>query len=133
MNAFSMKSWEETIVSGEEGAPRVAHAHAAMRYEGVIEGESSCDFLLYYPGEGFDGGATTSPGLERIDGSVDGRKGSFVIRHEVGFDLSGIHGEWTVVEGSGSGELTGLTGHGTVTGEMGRETVSYTFDHAFSA
>jgi hypothetical protein len=129
-NAFTMKSWDETIVSGEEGAPRVAHAHAMMRYAGIIDGESSCDFLLYYPGEGFDGGGSTSPGFERIEGSVDGRKGSFVIRHEVGFDPNGIQGTWTVVGGSGSGELTGLTGTGTAAGEMGQETVSYTFEYA---
>jgi hypothetical protein len=132
MNAVSMKNWAEEIVSGEDGSPRVAHAHAVMRYKGVIEGESSCDFLLYYPGEGFDGGATTSPGLERIDGSVDGRKGSFVIRHEVGFDLNGIQGAWTVVEGSGSAELTGLTGSGTITGQPGQETMSYTFEQVFN-
>lgn len=129
MNTFSMKSWEEEIVSGEDGGPRVAHAHAAMRYQGIIEGESVYDVLLYYPGEGFDGGTTTSPGFERIDGSVDGRKGSFIIRHEVGFDLNGIQGTWTVVEGSGSGELAGLTGVGTVAGEMGKETMAYTFEH----
>jgi hypothetical protein len=128
-NAFTMKSWDETIVTGEEGAPRVAHAHAIMRYAGVIDGESSCDYLLYYAGEGFDGGGNTSPGFERIEGSVDGRKGSFVIRHEVGYDRNGIQGTWAVVEGSGSGELTGLTGTGTAVGEMGQETVSYTFEY----
>lgn len=129
-NAFTMKSWDETIVSGEEGAPRVAHAHAIMRYAGVIDGESSCDYLLYYPGEGFDGGGNTSPGFERIEGSVDGRKGSFVIRHEVGYDRNGIQGTWAVVEGSGSGELAGLTGTGTAVGETGQEMVSYTFEYA---
>jgi hypothetical protein len=133
-NAFTMKSWDEQIVSGDkgaEGAPRVAHAHAGMRYSGVIDGESTCDFLLYYPGEGYDGGGITSAGLERIEGSVDGRKGSFVIRHEVGFDLEGIQGVWAVVEGSGLGELAGLSGTGTAAGEMGEETVAYTFDYAF--
>jgi len=131
VNTFSMKNWDEQLVSGEDGAPRVAHAHAFMRYEGLIEGESICDYLLYYPGEGFDGGATTSPGLERIEGSVNGRKGSFVLRHEIGFDPKGIQGTWTVVAGSGSGELTGLAGVGTVAGEMGKETMSYTFEYEF--
>ena len=128
-NAFTMRSWDERLVSGEEGTPRVAHAHAVMRFAGVIEGDSSCDFLLFYPGEGFDGGATTSPGFERIEGSVAGRKGNFVVRHEVGFDLNGIQGTFTVVDGSGTGELSGLTGSGTVTGALGQETVSYAFEY----
>jgi hypothetical protein len=130
-NAFTVKSWEERIVSGEEGAPRVAHAHSIMRYSGVIDGESTTDFLLYYPGEGYDGGGVTSPGLERIEGSVDGRKGSFVVRHEVGFDLEGIHAEWTVVDASGTGELAGLAGSGKTAGELGEDAMSYTFDYKF--
>lgn len=130
-NTFTMKGWDEKIVSGEDGAPRVAYAHATMRYSGVIDGESSCDYLLYYPGEGFDGGGVTSPGLERITGSVDGRAGSFVLRHEVGFDLQGINGSFAVVDGSASGGLAGLSGTGTITGAGGQAPVSYTFDYSF--
>lgn len=130
MNTFAMKNWEETLVSGTEGRPRVAHAHATFAYSGLIEGEAVIDYLLYYAGEGFDGGGTTSPGLERIEGSVDGRKGSFVIKHDTGFDAKGISSKFAVVEGSGTGELAGITGTGTTTGALGEPTMSYTF--AFS-
>jgi hypothetical protein len=126
-NTFSMQSWDEKIVSGIDGAPRVAHAHATMKYSGVIEGTSTVDFLLFYVGEGYEGGGHSAPGFERIEGSVDGRKGSFVIRHEIGFGANGIHGTWEVVAGSGSDELTGLTGTGTLAAKSGQETVSYTW------
>jgi hypothetical protein len=129
-NTFHPKSWDEHVVSGEEGTPRFAHAHAVMTYSGLIEGESASDSLLYYAGEGYDGGGTTSPGLERIDGSVAGRKGSFVIRHEVGFDTQGVRGTWTVVPGSGTGELAGIGGSGTISGAMGSESMEYTFDYS---
>ncbi|MFI7123285.1 DUF3224 domain-containing protein [Amycolatopsis sp. NPDC049868] len=128
MNTFAMKNWEEAIVSGTEGAPRVAYAHATLAYSGLIEGESVIDYLLYYAGEGYDGGHTTSPGLERIEGSLDGRRGSFVIKHDTGFDAQGITSTFTVVEGSGTGELAGITGGGTTTGVLGEPTMSYTFD-----
>jgi len=127
-NTFAMSGWDEKIVSGVEGEPRVAHAHATLNYSGVIEGSSTCDYLLYYPGEGYDGGETTSPGLERIEGTVGGRRGSFLIRHEVGFDQKGIQGTWTVVPGSGTGELAGLSGTGTLASALGEETVGYTFE-----
>ncbi|WP_370946865.1 DUF3224 domain-containing protein [Amycolatopsis sp. cg5] len=133
MNTFTPKNWDEKIVSGTEGSPRVAHAHVTFTYTGVIEGESVCDYLLFYPGEGFDGRGTTSPGLERIEGTVDGRAGSFVIRHEVGFDLKGVHGSWTVVPGSGTGELAGLSGGGEASGTVGStdsQTMSYTFEYS---
>ncbi|EME57420.1 DUF3224 domain-containing protein [Amycolatopsis decaplanina] len=130
MNTFAMKNWEEAIVSGTEGGPRVAHAHATLAYNGLIEGESVIDYLLYYAGEGHDGGDTTSPGLERIEGSVDGRKGSFVIKHDTGFDAKGTTSAFEVVKGSGTGELAGITGTGTTTGVFGEPTMSYTLEYA---
>ncbi|OZM75175.1 hypothetical protein CFN78_03160 [Amycolatopsis antarctica] len=132
-NTFTMRSWEEEVVDGPDGGPRIAHVHATLAYSGVIEGTSRCDYLLYYGGDGHDGGGTTSPGLERIEGTVDGRRGSFVIRHEVGFDLAGVAGTWTVVAGSGTGRLAGLSGSGTLGGAFGEESVGYTFDHRFGS
>ncbi|MFI6027663.1 DUF3224 domain-containing protein [Amycolatopsis magusensis] len=130
MNTFATKTWEENVVSGTEGQPRYAHAHAVMTYSGLIEGESSCDYLLYYTGPDYDGAGQRAPGFERIEGAVDGRKGSFVIRHEVAFDANGIDGTFTVVDGSGTGELTGLRGTGTATGASGEAAMSYTFDYS---
>ena len=123
-DTFTMKTWDEKVVSGPEDGPRYAHAHCTFDYSGVIEGTSSCDYLLYYTAEGTD---EKAPGFERIEGSVDGRKGSFVIRHSVGYGATGVHGTFTVVPGSGTGELTGLTGKGTIAGAS--ETMSYTFEY----
>lgn len=131
MNTFTMQNWEEALVSGSEGGPRVAHAHAALAYNGVIEGSSIVDYLLYYADEGYDGGETTSPGLERIEGTVDGREGSFVIRHETGFDAKGVSSKFDVVPGSGTGELAGISGSGTTSGVLGEPAMSYTFTFSF--
>ncbi|MFC4004317.1 DUF3224 domain-containing protein [Prauserella oleivorans] len=129
-NTYTMRSWDEHVVAGPENGPRYAHVHATFAYSGVIEGRSTCDYLLYYPGEGYDGGGQLAPGFERIEGSVEGRKGSFVIRHDVGYGPDGISDTWSVVPGSGTGELSGLTGAGTATGST--ETIAYTFDHRFA-
>src|SRR3569833_2506122 len=110
INAFTMKNWEENIVSAAEGGPRVAYAHAAMAYDGVIEGESVCDLLLYYAGEGYESGTTTSPSFEHIEGKVDGRAGTFVVKHEFTFDAQGNTTTNSDEPGSGTGELAGLTG-----------------------
>lgn len=126
-NTFTMRSWDEKIVDGPEDGPRFAHAHVTFAYTGIIEGTSVCDFLLYYAGEGYTGSGQTAPGFERIDGTVDGRKGSFVIRHEVGYESHGVAGTFTVVPGSGTGELAGLSGGGTISGTS--ETMDYTFDY----
>src|SRR5919201_823163 len=107
-DTFAMKNWDEQIVSGAENGPRVAYAHATMAYSGLIEGESVLDHLLYYAGEGHDGEGTAAPGFERFEGSVAGRKGSFVVKHETSFDSKGIWSDFTVVPGSGTGELAGI-------------------------
>ncbi|TNC23176.1 DUF3224 domain-containing protein [Amycolatopsis alkalitolerans] len=120
-NTFTTKSWDEAIVDGPEDGPRFAHAHCTFEYHGVIEGTAVCDYLLYYPGEG------PAPGFERITGSVEGRKGSFVIRHEVRYSRDGIRGTFTVVPGSATGELAGLTGTGTIAGAG--DPMDYTFDY----
>ncbi|WAL64829.1 DUF3224 domain-containing protein [Amycolatopsis cynarae] len=125
-NTFTMKTWQEEIVSGPEDGPRFAHAHATFDYTGVIEGSSACDYLLYYGGEGFQG--HDAPGLERIEGAVGGRKGSFVIRHEVAYEGHSVTGTFTVVPGSATGELAGLTGTGTTGGSSA--TMNYTFDYS---
>lgn len=122
-----MKTWDEAIVDGPEDGPRFAHAHVTFEYSGIVQGTSVCDFLLYYAGEGYEGEGQTAPGFERITGSVDGRKGSFVLRHEVGYGKDGVQGTFTVVPGSGTGELTGLRGSGTSGGAS--ETMDYTFDY----
>lgn len=128
-NTFTPRSWDEQIVSGGENAPRFVHAHVTFGYTGLIEGSSTCDYLLYYAGEGYDSGGQTAPGIERVEGSVEGRKGSFILRHEVGYAADGIRGTFTVIPGSGTGELAGITGSGTVWGAS--RTMNYTFDYSW--
>ena len=129
-NTYRVSGWEENVVSGEETGPRYAHARARMAYTGVIEGESTVDYLVFYSGTGYVSDHP-SLGLERIEGSVAGREGSFVIQHEVDFDATGITGRWTVLSGSGTGELAGLSGTGTIGGKHGETDLPYTFEYSF--
>lgn len=125
-NTFTMKSWDEHVVSGPDDGPRYAHARATFTYSGVIEGTSTCDYVLYYAGPGHES-ALRAPGFERIEGSVNGRAGSFVVRHDVAYGADGVRDTWFVVPGSGTGELAGLSGTGTAEGST--ETIAYTFDY----
>ena len=52
--------------------------------------------------------------LERVEGTLDGRSGTFALRH-VGTIVDGVPTlDLSVVEGSGTGDLAGLTGTGTI-------------------
>jgi hypothetical protein len=60
-------------------------------------------------------------GLQTVTGSLVGRSGSFVLRTAGTFDGSKAEGELTVVEGSGTGELAGISGTGSFSAPMGSE------------
>ncbi len=75
-------------------------------------------------------GSARCVGLQRIDGSLGERKGSFIIEASGDFDGASSSGEWTVVEGSGTGELAGIRGAGRFNAPGGPE-ASYDLDHEF--
>jgi hypothetical protein len=86
-------------------------------FTGAIEGTSTVE-MLYTRTPGADGSFAGAGyvALERIAGSVDGRHGSFVLLH-----ISTVVGEdpplarYVISPGSGTGELTGLSGVGLIT------------------
>jgi Protein of unknown function (DUF3224) len=86
-------------------------------FTGAIEGTSTVE-MVYTRTPGDDGSFAGAGyvALERISGSVDGRHGSFVLLH-----ISTVMGDdpplarYVISPGSGTGELTGLTGVGLIT------------------
>ena len=49
-------------------------------------------------------------GLQRVDGSLGGMNGSFVVESNGAFDGGEAKGTWSVIPRSGTGDLAGLTG-----------------------
>jgi hypothetical protein len=80
------------------------------RFTGAIEGTGVADHirLLHRDGTGI------STGIERVEGTVNGRRGSFILT-AYGRNLGPtmVSGTWTVEPGSGTAELTGLRGRGS--------------------
>ena len=127
-NTFTFTSWDEAPAPEGHQGPRTAHAHTKNEFAGVIEGHGVADHVMYYSGQGDNWGTGTFYGFEQITGTVDGRKGSFVLKHEGTFDGTIVRADWTVVEGSGTVELEGLAGRGSFVSTHGESTTSYTFD-----
>lgn len=65
--------------------------------------------------------------MERVDGSLNGRKGSFVLQHSGTMNRGESSLALTVVPDSGTGELAGLTGAMTIEIKSGLH--SYHFDY----
>lgn len=70
--------------------------------------------------------------MELLSGSVDGRKGTFVLEERGSFDAAGTVCRFEVVPGSGTGDLAGLTGSGGFTFRYGDTSVEYTFTYGIA-
>jgi hypothetical protein len=107
---FEIKKWEEQPYHESDDGAKMTSAHVSFLYHGAIEGESIMEYLMSYRPDG----TGVYVGLERIAGSIDGRSGSFVLQHTGTFASDGVRGTYLVVPGSGTGDLHGLRGEGSL-------------------
>lgn len=69
--------------------------------------------------------------IEAVTGTLDGKHGSFALQHSGVMDQSGVRMTVTVVPGSGTGELKGISGTFTIHIDNGQH--SYDFEHTIAA
>jgi hypothetical protein len=118
--SFTIKSWDEQPFAELEGAPKLTQARVTTTYTGDLDGEATSTLVMAY-----DGADASYAGYERVVGSLGGRSGSFVLRLAGGFEQGAARTDWTVVEGSGTGELAGLQGEGGYVAKQGEPEVAY--------
>jgi hypothetical protein len=92
-----------------EGDIRLTHASGTQRFSGDIVGDGSIDWLIAYRADR----SAHMVGLQRITGTVNGQAGAVVIAAIADHDGAASRATWTIVEGSGSGQLVGISGRGT--------------------
>ncbi len=105
---FAMKSWDEKPYAEMEGGRKLTRASVVYTYTGDIEGEGTVEYLMVYG----PNGSGHYVGLERVEGKVGGRSGSFVIQHTGTFEAHSVSDTWFITPESGTGDLQGLTGRG---------------------
>jgi hypothetical protein len=106
---FAIKSWDEKPYSEGPDLPKLTRARVTKTFTGDLEGEGVVEYLMMYRGDG----SATFVGLERIEGRIDGKSGTFVL-HRSGVFESGLAKEsYSVIDGSATGELLGLRGEGS--------------------
>jgi len=110
-STFEVKSWDEKTVDEVDGRLKITRASVVFAHHGDLEAESAMEYLMAYR----DDGSATVVGMERITGRLDGKVGTFVVESRGGYADGTARGELTVVEGSGTGQLEGIRGHGTST------------------
>jgi uncharacterized protein DUF3224 len=116
-SSFAIKNWDEKPYSEGENQPKLTRASVTKTFRGDIEGEGVIDYLMMYRADG----TAAFVGLERVVGRLGGRAGSFVLQHSGEYDGTVAKASYSVVPGSGTGELTGLRGKGSATAGHSKE------------
>jgi hypothetical protein len=128
---FAIQSWDEKTWEGQpynevQGA-KITRAEVSKSLQGDIQGQSMLQYLMSY----HENGTVSFVGLERVVGSLGGKSGSFVLQR-IGADEDGVLKEtYSVVPGSGTGELKGLRGTGSATIGEHAEHYPFTLDYHF--
>ncbi|HET6708013.1 DUF3224 domain-containing protein [Amycolatopsis sp.] len=117
--SFTVDKWEPQATD-EFAGTELARVMIAKTFTGAVEGTSNVELLTA-------NNATSRAyvGFERLEVAVDGRKGGFVLHHTAD-EESGM--TVTILPGSGTGELTGITGKADIEidGDDHRLTLTYT-------
>jgi len=106
---FAIKGWDEKPYSEAQGLPKLTRATVSKTFSGDIEGESQVEYLMMYRSDG----SASFVGLERVVGRLNGKSGSFVLQRIGTFEAGQAKESYSVVSGSGTGELRTLRGEGT--------------------
>ena len=105
---FKIKSWDEEPFDEPDEGPKLTRAHIMKSFHGDLSGTGNLMYVMTY----LDSGVASFTGFEKVVGSLGGRKGSFVLRHTGSYDGEKATADYEVVTGSGTGELSGLSGKG---------------------
>ncbi|MFJ9364917.1 DUF3224 domain-containing protein [Nocardia sp. NPDC101769] len=112
---ITVHKYEPVPYDEPEQGPVLTRIHVEESFSGGIEGDGVVEFLQSSTPDG----AASFVGIERITGSVDGKSGTFLLQDAGTVADNIVSGEWFVVPGSGTGDLTGLRGEGGFKANLG--------------
>ena len=106
---FAIKSWDEKPYSEGQDLPKLTRAAVTKTFTGDIVGEGQVEYLMMYRSDG----SATFVGLERLVARMGDKSGSFVLQRLGVFEGGVAKESYSVIPGSGTGDLQGLRGDGS--------------------
>lgn len=121
---FELDAFEAEKPYDEHLDTKIARVHVEKTFSGGLAGTSMAELITVTTGET----PRAYVAIERFDGTLDGRSGGFVLQHNAGGENGKPWLTWKITEGTGTGDLAGITGEGQIIiGEDGGH--SYTLDY----
>ena len=125
---FGIEEWDEAPTWEAHGR-RITRARVVKRYEGALAGTGTMEYVMAYE----DDGTACYVGLERVEGTLDGREGAFLMEDRGTFRDGVAASDFQIVEGSGTDELAGIEGTAivdAVKADTQRMRLEYALPHA---
>jgi len=120
---FSNDRYDEEAYAEADGV-ELSRVHISRTFTGDLEGESAAE-LMIAKSEG--GGGYL--GHDRIAGTLAGKTGTFVFQHTGLMGPDGVTNTGTIVPGTGTGDLEGISGEGTMLADDdGNHTLTLTYE-----
>jgi hypothetical protein len=107
---FVNTTYDEEPPYDDRDGTVLGRIHITRTFEGDLQGESSAELLTART----KAGSAAYLALDRVAGRLGDRSGSFVLSHHGTVSSSGGANAASVVPDSGTGELAGLRGRGSI-------------------
>jgi len=122
---FKVDAWDEQPWDTADGQPKMTRAEVKKSFQGDLQGTSKLQYLMTYR----EDGTADFVAMERIRGSLGGKRGTFVLSHVGAFVNGAASGTWKIVDGSGTDELEGITGSSAFSIPQGEEEFPFALDY----
>lgn len=121
---FTIDSWDETTITEYEDGSKLTRATIKQTYSGDLHGQSDIEFLMIHAADK----SAKFIGYERLEASIGGKQGSFVLQHDGKFSIGIASSLFKVASGSGRGGLMNISGSGSFT-STGEQRAEYRFEY----
>jgi hypothetical protein len=124
---IEVDSYEPKPYDEPSDGPQLVEIHVREKFVGDVEGDGIARFLQAQRQDG----SASFVGIERVKGKVAGKEGTFLLQDVGTVDDDIVSGDWFVVPGSGTGQLSGLRGTGGFRanlGERAKAHIDYWFE-----
>lgn len=107
--------WDESTIQIIEDQMKLTRATVEFTFSGDIEGIANVEYLMFYSSfdpDDMHKSVAEYVGQLRISGKLKGKAGTFVLSDSGTFTGGVAHSELAIISGSGTDELSGISGVG---------------------
>lgn len=112
---YSPTKWDEVTIDVIEDRTKLTKATVEYTFEGDFEGLAKVEYLMFYSSfdpEDMHKAHAQYVGQIRLIGKLTGKSGSFVVTDSGTFVAGVANSELSIIPGSGTGELSTISGVG---------------------